>query len=159
MALTAQLLLPSKQVVYAANMFDYVQGDNASAVRAALVRKLGMISNFSVTFGVPVWLDQFGVQGDDPGGDAAQATYLSEILQLFAEARFHWSYWIWRRPMSWACPGGYAVDCQLSNGTYSLIKLKLDALGRWLGEAPDPLPPYSPIVPQPPAPEPPGGMA
>ena len=33
-------------------------------------------------------------------------------------------------------------------------KLKLDALRRWLGAAPDPLPPFTPIVPQPPTPEP-----
>ena len=66
-------------------------------MREALTRKLGMISNFSTTFGVAVWVDQWGVQGDDPGGDAAQATYLSEMLQLMAETRFHWSYWIWRR--------------------------------------------------------------
>ena len=159
--LSVEYLLPqsgNRQVVYAANMFDYVAdpagNNNASAVRAALVRKIGMISNFSSTFRVPVWVDQFGVQGDDAGGDAAQATYLEELLQLFAETRFHWSYWIWRRPSSWACPGGYAVDCQLANGTYALIQLKLDALARWLGPTPDPLPPFAPIVPQPPAPEP-----
>eukprot|EP00937_MAST-01D_sp_MAST-1D-sp2_P006076 g6076.t1 len=154
--LAAGYLLPGRPVVYAANMFDYVQaaGNNASAVRAALVRKLGAISNFSSAFRVPVWVDQFGVQGSAAGGSAAQATYLRQLLQLLAEARLHWSYWIWRRPMAWPCPGGFAVECQLGNGSYALGGLKLGALRRWLGPAPDPLPPYAPIVPQPPAPEP-----
>ena len=56
--------------------------------------------------------------------------------------------------MAWECPGGYAVDCQLPNGTYTLIPLKVDALARWLGPTPEPLPPYTPIVPCPPTPEP-----
>ena len=57
--------------------------------------------------------------------------------------------------MAWACPGGYAVECQLSNGTYTLVQLKLQALAEWLGPSPRPLPPYAPIVPPgPPQPEP-----
>uniref|UniRef100_A0A7S2I188 Uncharacterized protein n=1 Tax=Haptolina brevifila TaxID=156173 RepID=A0A7S2I188_9EUKA len=135
-------------------MFDFVGGTNGSVTRTALMRKLSMISNFSTSLRVPVWLDQFGVRGDDAGGAAAQATYLHELLQLFAEARFHWSYWIWRRPMAWPCPDGFAVECQLTNGTYALQQLKLDGLAKWIGPSPEPLPPYKPIVPCPPAPEP-----
>jgi hypothetical protein len=83
--------LADPRVVYAANMLDYVEGANSSEVRAGLLRKLEMVSNFSTTFSVPVWIDQWGVLGSAPGGTAAQATYLREILEIFAETRFHWS--------------------------------------------------------------------
>ena len=89
--LSSAYLIADARVVYAANMFDYVEGTDAGEVRAALLRKLGMISNFSTTFSVPVWVDQWGVQDDSPGGEVAHATYLREILQIFGEARFHWS--------------------------------------------------------------------
>ena len=89
--LSSAYLIADPRVVYAANMFDYVEGTNGGEVRATLLRKLGMISNFSTTFSVPVWIDQWGVKDDSPGGVVAHATYLREILQIFGETRFHWS--------------------------------------------------------------------
>jgi hypothetical protein len=89
--LSSAYLIADPRVVYAANMFDYVEGTDGGEVRAALLRKLGMISNFSTTFSVPVWIDQWGVRDNSPGGAVAHATYLREILQIFGETRFHWS--------------------------------------------------------------------
>lgn len=81
---------------------------------------------------VPLWIDQWGVRADAVGGVIAHQEYLRDILDVFAERRLHWTYWIWRRtyrPPDWTCDG-YAIVCETPTGNYSLRQELLSHLSR-----------------------------
>jgi len=91
-----------------------------------------MLSRFSAQHGVPIWIDQWGLQAGDPGGEAVQQQYLLDILSEFADRGFHWSYWIWRRTSAWGTDG-YAIQRQASDGSYSTFELCLRYLRQFGG--------------------------
>jgi len=160
--LTPGYLLPGK-VIYAANFFEpkhWVGADDASLVygsdakcgdvtnsmycpdgtdaiislnKAWLQNQLSGLVEFSRTHEVPIWIDQWGVQGDSGGGAPAQHQYLTDVLDIFDSNEFHWSYWIWRRTNGWECPGGFAAYCQFNNGSYLLNDLVVGHLSDYIG--------------------------
>ena len=100
--------------------------------RSWLGEELDMLSSFSQTHNVPVWIDQWGMRAEDAGGDAAQGQYMTDVLAEFTERKFHWTYWIWRRTQSWG-EGGFAIERQAQDGSYSLFQLCLDYLKTVIG--------------------------
>jgi len=100
--------------------------------RAWIAAELETISNFSRDHDVPVWIDQWGLREEDPGGAAVQSQYLQDVLAEFKARKFHWTYWIWRRTSSWG-EGGYAIERQSVDGSYSLFELCLKHLRAALG--------------------------
>ena len=47
--------------------------------RAWVAQELSVLSNFSSTHDVPVWIDQWGMRASDPGGDAVQDQYVRRL--------------------------------------------------------------------------------
>ena len=89
---------------------------------ARLAKQLAPVDTFVANFSVPVWIDQWGLQASAVGGDATQIQYMKDILAEFDAHRFHWTYWIWRRTKAWG-EGGYAIERQTDDGSYSVFEL------------------------------------
>ena len=47
--------------------------------RTWVAQELSVLSNFSSTHDVPVWIDQWGMRASDPGGDAVQDQYVRRL--------------------------------------------------------------------------------
>ena len=92
-----------------------------------------MISKFSNSNSVPVWIDQWGLRASAVGGEAVQDQYMTDILAEFTDLKFHWTYWIWRRTKSWG-ETGYPIERQAEDGSYSLFELALKHISKYLGK-------------------------
>jgi hypothetical protein len=57
---------------------------------------------------------------------------MEDILAEFDERKFHWTYWIWRRTKSWG-EGGYPIERQAEDGSYSIFELALKQLATYIG--------------------------
>merc|ERR1711957_448275 len=103
-------------------------------------QQLAPAVEFSKQYNVPVWIDQWGVQGRAGGGASAQSAYLDDVLDLFDEHGLHWSYWIYRRTKGeWsgaACPDSYALYCDMDDGSgYVKRDIIVDNLNKHLPQS------------------------
>jgi aryl-phospho-beta-D-glucosidase BglC (GH1 family) len=73
-----------------------------------LSQQLDVALSFGTKYGVPVYLDQWGVHADSGGGDAVRTQYLTDVLDLFDKGGAHWAYWDWRQ--GGGQPGDYQVS-------------------------------------------------
>lgn len=101
-----------------------------------IATELAVVANFSTRYNVPVWIDQWGLQASAVGGDATQIQYMKDILAEFDVHKFHWTYWIWRRTKAWG-EGGYAIERQTDDGSYSVFELALRQIGKYIGSTID----------------------
>jgi len=97
-----------------------------------LTTQLKPLLDFRKLANAPVWIDQWGVEESAGGDKSGQDKYLDDVMGLFEEYDLHWTYWIWRRTFN-DCPGGFAVFCKLSNGSYYQNQFLLQKLGTLIG--------------------------
>jgi len=121
----------SSQIKEKCGSFD--SNKTVTVDREWVANELSMISNFSEKHSVPVWIDQWGLRASAVGGDAVLDQYMTDILSEFDQRKFHWTYWIWRRTKSWG-EGGYPIERQAEDGSYSLFELALKHLSMYLGK-------------------------
>lgn len=108
--------------------------------KAFLDQQLAPAVDFSMQHDVPVWIDQWGVEGRAGGGPEAQSAYLRDVLDLFEQHGLHWSYWLYRRPRgSWSgasCPEGYAMYCEMDDGSGHVKRdIIIDHLSKYIEQS------------------------
>lgn len=99
---------------------------------AYLRQQLQDIDEFRASNNVPVWIDQWGVHAEV--GEENQRSYLRDVLQIFEEKQYHWSYWWFRDQYGPPhCPGGFEVFCHMNETSLLQNKVAVSELGKYLG--------------------------
>lgn len=94
--------------------------------------QLKPVDDFSTQHGVPVWIDQWGVHAEV--GEQNQRNYLMDVLEIFEEKKYHWSYWYFRDQFGPPhCPGGYEIFCHITEANLTRNTVAIDELGKYLG--------------------------
>jgi len=89
---------------------------------------------FAKKFNVPVWVGEFGCEGDEvPAG--LQNSWVSKCIQVFEEDGFSWTYWNYKETTG---PGSMALEPEKGDGTnYPIDQELLSALQTgWAKNAP-----------------------
>mmetsp|Transcript_17457 Transcript_17457/g.37725 ORF Transcript_17457/g.37725 Transcript_17457/m.37725 type:complete len:110 (+) Transcript_17457:1072-1401(+) len=94
--------------------------------------QLRTVLAFRARFGVPCWIDQWGVLESAAGGSESVEAYLHDVMELFQRQSLHWTLWIWRRTSDWNCQSGHALMCQRADGGYQVSEPLLYHLGEYI---------------------------
>jgi hypothetical protein len=109
-------------------------------------------SEFVNKYNVPLWIDQWGIYGNDIGGGNASVTaYMEDALDLWDEGSFLWTQWIWRSPWEpknqYNC-SSYSLVCQpVTCGPYYPQVHLLKPLNKYLGGEVSTKPLPTPLTP------------
>jgi hypothetical protein len=100
--------------------------------------QLANIDAFQAKHDVPMWIDQWGVHAEV--GKKNQRAYLQDVLAIFEEKTYHWSYWYFRDQYGPPhCPGGYEIFCHLNETSLVRNTIAIDELRKHLEVPSEPL--------------------
>ena len=99
--------------------------------RARLQAELAPVQQFAERHGVPIFVGEFGAPRWAPG--AARERYLSDLLSIFANWRWSWTYHAWREWHGWDAEmrngEGVATARSRSEPTLALLRAALQDCG------------------------------